>query len=141
MFKFSSKSLDNLVGVHPELVDIVHDVMALQVMDFSVIEGLRSVEQQEIYVQQGRSRTMNSKHLKQETGYSHAVDLYPYPIDMKLVNRGDMREISRFGMLAGLMLSCAKQRGITLTWGADWDRDGVVLDHTFYDAPHFQIEL
>ena len=141
MFKFSSKSLDNLVGVHPELVDIVHDVMALQVMDFSVIEGLRSVEQQEIYVQQGRSRTMNSKHLKQDTGYSHAVDLYPYPIDMKLVNRGDMREISRFGMLAGLMLSCAKQRGITLTWGADWDRDGVVLDHTFYDAPHFQIEL
>lgn len=141
MFKFSSKSLDNLVGVHPELVDIVHDVMALQVMDFSVIEGLRSVEQQEIYMQQGRSRTMNSKHLKQDTGYSHAVDLYPYPIDMKLVNRGDMREVSRFGMLAGLMLSCAKQRGITLTWGADWDRDGVVLDHTFYDAPHFQIEI
>lgn len=141
MFKFSSKSLDSLVGVHPELVDIVHDVMALQVMDFSVIEGLRSIEQQEIYVQQGRSRTMNSKHLKQDTGYSHAIDLYPYPIDMKLVNRGDMREISRFGMLAGLMLSCAKQRGITLTWGADWDRDGVVLDHTFYDAPHFQIEI
>lgn len=141
MFKFSTRSLDNLVGVHPDLVAVVHDVMELQVMDFSVVEGLRSQEQQELYVQQGRSRTMNSKHLKQQDGFSHAVDLYPYPIDMKLVNRGDMREVSRFGMLAGLMLSCAKQRNINLTWGADWDRDGVVLDHTFYDAPHFQIEI
>lgn len=141
MYKFGEKSLDNLVGVHPDLIDIIHDVMSLQVMDFSIIEGLRSFEQQELYVQQGRSKTMNSKHLKQATGYSHAVDLYPYPVDMKLVNRGDMREVSRFGVLAGLMLSCAKQRNIKLTWGADWDRDGNVLDHTFYDAPHFQIEL
>lgn len=141
MFKFGARSLDNLVGVHPELVNIVHDAMELQIMDFSVVEGLRSIKQQKLYVEQGRSRTMNSKHIRQDSGYSHAVDLYPYPVDMKLVNRGDMREVSRFGMLAGIMLSCAKQRGINLTWGADWDRDGVVLDHTFYDAPHFQIEI
>jgi peptidoglycan L-alanyl-D-glutamate endopeptidase CwlK len=77
-------------------------VMNWQVMDFSVAEGIRTEDRQKELVASGKSKTMNSKHLRQSTGYGHAVDLYPYPIDMEKVNKGDVREISRFSLLAGL---------------------------------------
>lgn len=140
-YKFSQKSLDKLVGVHPLLVDIVHDVMSMQVMDFSVNEGVRTLERQKQLVAEGKSRTMDSKHLKQSDGYGHAVDLYPSPIDMVAVNKGNAKEIFRFGVIAGLMFAAAKKRGILIVNGADWDGDGQTLDHTFFDAPHFQLVL
>ena len=63
-------------------------------MDFSVREGVRTPETQKEYVAKGVSKTMASKHLIQPDGYGHAVDLYPSPIDMVKVNKGDAREIS-----------------------------------------------
>lgn len=139
LYKFSRTSLDNLVGVDPDLVDCVHDVMAMQIMDFSVIEGVRSKARQKDLVARGVSKTMDSKHLIQDDGYGHAVDLYPYPINMPRVHAGDAREIYRFGMLAGLMLAAAKRANIKIVNGADWDGDGQTLDHSFFDAPHFQL--
>lgn len=140
-YGFSKKSLDNLVGVHPVLAEIVRNVMDLQVMDFSVVEGLRTVDKQREYVVKGVSKTMNSKHLKQDDGYGHAVDLYPYPIDMQRVNKSNAQEIVRFGVLAGMMLAEAQKKGVTLVWGGDWDLDGQTLDHSFFDAPHFELRI
>lgn len=139
MYNFSARSLERLKGVHPELVQVVHDVMAMQVMDFSVNEGVRSLARQKELVAAGKSKTMLSKHIVQNDGWGHAVDLYPSPIDMKLLNKGDMREVFRVGALAGLMLSAARKRGIILVNGADWDGDGQTLDHTFFDGVHFQL--
>lgn len=141
MYKFSKRSLDNLKGVHPFLVDVVHGAMGMQIMDFTVVEGVRSLERQKTLVAQGKSRTMLSKHLIQSDGYGHAVDLYPYPVDMNLVIKGDMREVFRFGVLSGVMLSVAKKHGIIVVNGADWNGNGQTLDHTFFDAPHFQLVL
>lgn len=140
-YSFSQKSLDRLDGVHPQLVQIVHDAMAMQVMDFSVNEGVRTLARQKQLVAEGKSRTLDSKHIIQDDGYGHAVDLYPSPINMAAVHKGDAREIFRFGILSGLMLSAAKRRGIIVVNGADWDGDGQTLDHTFFDAPHFQLVL
>jgi peptidoglycan L-alanyl-D-glutamate endopeptidase CwlK len=141
MYKFSQRSLDRLEAVHPRLVSVVHKVMELQVMDFSVVEGVRTYERQKELVDRGVSKTMNSKHLIQDDEYGHAVDLYPYPINMKKVNEGDAREIARFGVLSGLVQAVAKQEGVKIINGMDWDGDGETLDHTFFDAPHFQIML
>lgn len=138
-FKFSQQSLDKLTGVHPDLVSIIHEVMGLQVIDFSVVEGVRTLERQKKLVAEGKSRTMLSKHLIQNDGYGHAVDLFPSPVDMAKVNKGDAREIVRFGIIAGLMFAIARRRGIILVSGMDWDGDGQTLDHTFFDAPHFQL--
>lgn len=141
MYRFSEASLKKLEGVHPLLAGVVMDVMALQVMDFSVNEGVRSIERQKQLVKEGKSRTMLSKHLIQADGYGHAVDLYPSPINMTAVHNGDEREILRFGVIAGLMLATAKRRKVTIVHGADWDGDGQTLDHTFFDSPHFQLVL
>lgn len=84
---------------------------------------------------------MNSYHLIQPDGYGHAVDLAPYPCNWNKIRAGDWREISRFGVLNGILQTKAKEIGVTLTWGNDWDRDGQTLDHNFADAPHWQIEI
>ena len=137
-YRFGLTSEKRLTGVKPELVRTARDVLALGIMDFSVIYGVRTHEEQEQLYRAGRSMTMNSKHLKQPDGFSHALDLVPYPLDWKKVNAGDWVEISRFGVLNGLMQVCAKKNGIIVAWGNDWDRDGQTMDHNLHDAPHFE---
>ena len=147
MFKFSKKSLDLLQGVHPLLVEVVTEAMAYQVMDFSVNEGVRTLERQKQLVAEGKSRTMLSKHLIQADGYGHAVDLYPSPVNMSLINNPAKspglygKELYRFGVLSGIMMSAAKKKKAVIVNGADWDGDGETLDHTFFDAPHFQLVI
>jgi peptidoglycan LD-endopeptidase CwlK len=72
-FQFSQRSLDRLIGVHPDLVRVVQTAISIAKSDFMVIEGIRTLEKQREYFQAGKSLTMKSRHL---TG--HAVDLAPY---------------------------------------------------------------
>lgn len=139
--KLSNTSLNNLKGVHPDLVKVVQRVIDLGIIDFSVVEGVRTKERQAALLKEGRTKTLNSKHLVQKDGFGHAVDLYPYPVDMIKVLKGDDREIARFGVVAGLMLASAKELGVKIVWGGDWDSDGQTLDHSFFDSPHFQLEI
>lgn len=138
-YKFSQKSIDLLKGVHPKLVATVFDVMDMQVMDFSVKEGVRTVERQRDLVARRVSWTMQSKHLVQSDGYGHAVDLYPSPIDMQAVIKGNAKEIIRFGVLAGMMFAAARERGIIIRWGGDFNMDGRTMDNRSFDAPHMEI--
>ena len=139
-YKLSQKSLERLNGVHPSLVFLVQSAMETQIMDFSVNEGVRTLDRQKDLVSKGASKTMKSKHLVQSDGYGHAVDLYPYPIDMEAVNRNNAVEIVRFGVLAGIIKSIAWTHGIEIEWGGDFDSDGQTLDSTFFDAPHIQLK-
>jgi hypothetical protein len=53
--------------------------------------------------------------------------------------KGDAREIVRFGLIAGLMHRAAQEEGVKIRWGADWNGNGQTLDHSFFDAPHFEL--
>lgn len=122
MYTLSKRSKDRLIGVHPSLVKIVERAIQLSEVDFMVIEGLRTKEQQAINVKKGVSKTMNSYHL---TG--HAVDLAP------LVNRAiPWNDWSKFVLVKNAMMKAAEEQGIKLTWGGDWT--------TIVDGPHFQID-
>lgn len=126
---FSRVSQEKLSTCHPDLQKVVNEV--IKIYDITVIEGARSYEDQRRYYELGRSKTMNSKHLVQPDGYAHAVDIAPYPIDWN--NK------QRFAYMAGLMLGIAKQLGIQITWGHDWDSDGDFDEHAFKDSPHFEL--
>jgi len=76
-FHLSQKSLLRLEQVHPRLVEAVKGAIGLSPVDFTVFEGVRSMERQREYVAAGVSKTMESKHLVQDDGFSHAVDLVP----------------------------------------------------------------
>lgn len=137
MFILSKRSLKNLEGVHPKLISCVHRAIEITTQDFTVIEGLRTLEKQREYVARGVSKTMKSRHLKQTDGYGHAVDIYPYYDGSVQVHA----QFSRFKAIRDAMFRAASELGITLTWGADWDSDGDTGDERFVDSPHFQIEL
>lgn len=129
MPRFSRRSKEKLETCHPDIQKVMKEV--IKYVDFTVLEGVRTLEQQAEYVRTGKSKTMNSKHLQQSDGYSHAIDIAPYPIDWK--------DRDRFILLAGFVLGIASQMGVKLRWGGDWDSDFKTKDHTFFDGPHFEL--
>ena len=62
-FKLSQRSMNNLEGVHEDLVRVVKRALEITEVDFMVLEGLRSVTRQAELVKSGASTTMNSRHL------------------------------------------------------------------------------
>lgn len=113
----TARDLERLRGVHPDLVRVV--IRARERVPFFVAEGLRTHERQRQLVAEGKSKTLNSRHL---TG--HAVDLYPIsdiPIPkMKLPD---------FKPLVDAMRWAAAVEKVALVCGYDWG----------WDAPHFEL--
>lgn len=128
MPRFGKRSLSALEYVDTRLRSILEEV--IQYWDFSVLEGHRGPEKQEEFYRSGASqvRWPDSKH---NTLPSVAVDVAPYPIDWE--------DTERFVQLAGAILTVARQRGVELRWGGDWDRDGRMSDERFRDLAHFEI--
>ena len=69
-FKLSQRSLDKMIGVNPKLVEVVKLAITKSPLDFSISEGLRTVERQKELVAQKKSQTMKSRHIVGE-----AVDI------------------------------------------------------------------
>ncbi len=124
-FQLGQRSRERLKGVHPDLVKVVERAIELTEYDFSVVEGVRSLETQKAYVANGVSKTMNSRHL---TG--HAVDLYPV---------GRPTPWERCRAIKDAMFEAARELGVSIRWGGDWDMDGDSKDERFYDGPHFEL--
>ena len=77
-FRLSQRSMDRLEGVHPAMTGVVERAIQLTDIDFGVTQGVRTLDEQKANVAAGRSQTMQSKHLLQQTGFSHAVDVVAY---------------------------------------------------------------
>ena len=116
-YKLGNRSLQNLSGVHPDLVAVVKRAIETSEQDFTVLEGIRNINRQRELVKTGKSTTMNSRHL---TG--HAVDLAPWPISW---------EWEGFYPIADAMKAAAEELDVNLEWGGDWK--------SFPDGPHFQL--
>ena len=57
------RSIMRLKGVHPDLVKVVQHAIEITTVDFTVLEGLRSIERQRELVKAGASQTLKSRHL------------------------------------------------------------------------------
>lgn len=135
----SQRSYDRLKGVHPKMLAVVERAIELTTQDFLVTEGVRTEERQRELYAQGRTKpgkivtwTLNSNHFKNKrSGYGHAVDLCPYPVDWS-----DKR---KFEAIAKAMFKAANELDIPIRWGADWDRDGNYGERGETDSPHFEL--
>lgn len=130
MATFSRTSQERLATCHPDIQKVMTEVIKHR--DITVLDGARTLEQQRAYVASGHSHTLNSKHLVQSDGYSHAIDIAPYPIDFN--------DRERFYYTAGFILGVAEVLGVKLRWGGDWDGDSDIHDQKFYDLPHFELK-
>jgi len=146
-FTLGRKSLSELRKVHPDLVTVVKRAIELTPQDFSVHDGIRTIEEQKALVQSGASKTMNSRHI---TG--HAVDLVPY-INGKL--RWEWEPIYQ---IADAVRAAAQELEVPIRWGGAWDADFTDTDEApedvligysnrrkkagkkpFLDGPHFEL--
>ncbi|HBY9808459.1 TPA: M15 family peptidase [Klebsiella pneumoniae] len=119
-FSFSHRSENNLKGVDPRLVTIARRALVLSEVDFGITEGLRTKERQKQLFEQGKSMTMNSRHL---TG--DAIDVVAY-IGGKVSWNWSLYEI------ISRAFKQAAEYGVTIEWGGDWEK--------LKDGVHFQLK-
>lgn len=149
-YALSSRSLEKLQGVDERLVRVVQRAIELTTVDFGVVQGLRTMEEQAGLVAKGASQTMQSKHL---TG--HAVDLMAY-ID----GRGSW-ELALYDNIADAVKQSAIEMMVPIRWGGAWNISDIrnwsgtmedAMNHyvdarrkegkrPFIDAPHFELML
>lgn len=137
-FRFSKRSLENLKNVNPYLVaTVVYALKCTTTVDFTVIDGLRTRERQQELFKKGTTKTLNSKHCMQDTGYGHAVDLLPYIKGVSSTDIWDKKDA--FKAVSDAMFEAANKLNIKIRWGGDWNQNGRSDDETFYDGPHFEL--
>jgi peptidoglycan L-alanyl-D-glutamate endopeptidase CwlK len=120
MFTLGPRSKARLQGVNPDLVKVVERAIKLSEVDFTVIEGLRTLERQRKLVDAGASQTMKSRHL---TG--HAVDLAAW-VDDQVDWSWPL-----YHKIAAAMKQASAQVNVPIEWGGSWT--------SFRDGPHFQL--
>lgn len=138
-FALGARSLANLEGVHPRLVAVVRRAIEISPQDFLVLEGVRTPERQRELYAQGRTKpgkvvtwTLTSNHFKNaKTGYGHAVDLCPFPVDWN--------SSAKFDAIYRAMMQAADELNTPIRSGMDWDRDGKLREKGEGDSPHFEL--
>ena len=143
MFSLSEKSKERLATCHQDIQLICNEL--IKIYDFSVIEGHRTLETQQQYFNEGKSKldgiTQKSKH---QESPSMAADIMPYKNDTNAFS-GDEKDSRRFYMMMGMVKAIAmrlREEGkIThgVRFGLDWDGDDTFKDQTFDDLPHFEL--
>lgn len=106
-----SASEHNLTGLDADLVKVVRRAITQSSVDYTVFEGMRTLERQRQLVAQGVSRTLDSYHL---TG--HAVDLVPF------IGGRPQWQAPACEQVAIAVREAASYFGVEITWGAVWDR-------------------
>jgi peptidoglycan L-alanyl-D-glutamate endopeptidase CwlK len=116
----SEKSKNLLKGIHPDLRKVIEKAAQSTDIEFTVLEGLRTLDRQKELLKQGATTTLNSRHL---TG--HAVDIAP-------VVAGKVSwDWPLYYKLEKVVKKAAKDVGVTVEWGGDWKK--------FKDGPHWQL--
>ncbi len=120
MYKLGKASLRNLGGVDKDLQAVVHRAIEISEVDFSVVEGLRTIEMQEALVTAGKSWTLDSYHLSGD-----AIDIYPW------VDGATSHDPEHYKKIAKAMFRSSQELGVVLEWGGFWNEMQL-------DMPHWQ---
>ena len=126
MFKFSTKSEQLLNTVCKELNILAHEVIKISPINFSITEGFRDrMKQKELY-NEGKSRTLKSKHCECKA------------IDIMCCKEGYKEPLRDIYIVIGLFLAKAKELNINIRVGALWDNNST-KDNNFIDAFHIEL--
>ena len=108
-FIFSQRSKNNLSEVHEHLQALTHCALASSKVDFIVIDGLRTAEEHQENLRNGKSWTKRSRH---QDGL--AVDVAAY-VDGKVTY-----DPQPYHKISEAFYLCSKHMNIPLTWGGEW---------------------
>ncbi len=61
MFNFSQRSKDKMKGVHPDLIKVMEEAIRISPIDFAIVQGVRTQEEQNALYEQGRTKPAESQ--------------------------------------------------------------------------------
>ncbi|AQX87168.1 M15 family metallopeptidase [Elizabethkingia bruuniana] len=140
-YKLDARSISNLDKIHPNLVKIMKCAITNSPVDFTIIEGVRTLKRQQDLYAQGRAKPgikvtnadgirNKSNHQVKKDGYGYAVDLYPFFNGKVQVNHPDT--LKKLKLIADHIKKVAKELEVNIIWGGDWKQ--------LYDPAHFELK-
>jgi peptidoglycan LD-endopeptidase CwlK len=124
---WSKRSLAQLKGIHPDLRRVCDLALNLSTIDFMVIDGVRTLEEQQVHVANGASKTLNSRHL------------HGYAVDVAAMVGGKIRwEDAYYRPIGAAFVSASGRLRIPIVWGGTWrwkDWGHFELDRKRYPDP------
>ena len=145
-FIFGTRSEAQLQTCDPLLDSVMRKALKMSDVDFGIVQGARSIEEQRDYFRKGNSKVNPDGYIgnlpalyaaaKHITGpgmrYSRACDI--------VVSGAKAYDIPTLCYIAGVVLTCAKYMGVKVRWGGNWDADSeIITDQTLVDAVHFEL--
>ena len=120
-----------LEGVDSRMQDVVKEAITLTKIDFGVICGMRTEDEQRELVAKGASKTMKSKHLN-----GLAVELMAY------IGSRASWELNLYDDIADAMAEAARNNNVKIRWGAAWHVDSIAdWNFTMQDAMNSYVDL
>lgn len=143
MYKFGNTSKSRLQTCHKDIQLIMNEAIKITNVDFGIAEGYRSIEKQQQYFKEGKSKIDGvSKKGKHNYSPSLAVDIYPY------FENGAKWDNEHLSYLSGIIHAVSEilfadgKISHKVRWGGNWDMDEIILiDQSFDDRPHFELVL
>lgn len=155
MFSYGQKSNDQLATVDEKLQRVMRLAIQKSTIDFSILEGARTLERQYNLYAQGRSVaelraagvplriiaqpgmkkvtwTLKSKHFPPAEGQpGRAVDVGVYPYDPNAPE-------AVYAKIKEYVFAAADELKIRIRWGGDWNQNGKT-EHGENDFGHFEL--
>lgn len=154
-FYFGLTSKEKMNSLDKRAQAFLHYALYRSPMDFSVIEGYRGEELQNLYFRTGDSQLKfpESEHNitdKQGNPASLAFHLLPAPSKLPIQGYDIWKDRERLTYLAGIIVGLgaayesenASTGVLGVRWGGDWDNDGILNrwdKHKLDDLTHFEL--
>jgi len=135
MNKLSKSSKDRLIGIKPILIEIVEEAITISPIDFGIPQygGVRTDQEQNDLFKKGVSKCdgfkIRGNHQVKPDGFGHAFDVYAY------VNGKASWNNEHLAIIAGVILSVAAKKGVSLRWGGTFGSS----EFKGWDRPHFEL--
>lgn len=126
-FRFGTSSSQRLQTVEPTLAAVMERALLYSMYDFGISCGIRTMEEQRELLKNGKTTTLNSRHLPNNAGLSEAVDIMVYD------EKGNITWKEKyFRKVAQAVFDAAQELGVHINWGGHW--------FNFLDMPHFELK-
>lgn len=139
----SLKQRDTLMGSLRLLMD---DALRISDVPFQIVQGARTIEEQQRYFNDGKSKINPRDYPTREKLYAAAKHVtgpgmpLSRAVDIIIDVKGKEYDKAHMCYVAGVVMAIAALRGIPVRWGGNWDGDGELLsDQKLIDMPHFEL--
>lgn len=144
-FAYGTKSSERIATCHPKLQHVATRAITMTPMDFTIVHGWRGMLIQNTLFESGASEkqwpdSMHNNEEEEADGVrmpcSLAIDFAPW-INGKI----PWKDTHAFAVVAGVWFVAAKECGVILRWGGDWNMNGLTTDQLLMDFGHVEIRL